>query len=86
MIFLVEGTTHRRLFRVAQDTLRPVEKYAVRFLEETGPPFDIAAAAAAAAQEGRQDWDLEQLQALQAQQVTRFSQQMMMRLPWAAEL
>lgn len=55
-----------------QDTLRPVDKYAVRWLEETGPAFDITAAVAAAAKDGdkdRADWDVDQLQALQAQQV-----------------
>lgn len=52
-----------------QGTLRPVDKYAVRFLEDTGPCFDVAAAAAAAAAdgEGRADWDVEQIQALQEQ-------------------
>ncbi len=54
-----------------QDTLRAVDKYAVRWLEENGPPFDLDAAVAAAAKDGdnRADWDVDQLQALQAQQV-----------------
>ena len=58
-----------QLLCLLQDTLRPVDKYAVRFLEESGPPFDVAAAAAAAAAggDGRADWDVEQIQALQEQ-------------------
>lgn len=58
-----------QLHHLLQDTLRPVDKYAVRFLEESGPAFDVAAAAAAAAAggDGRADWDVEQIQALQEQ-------------------
>ena len=56
-----------------QDTLRPVDKYAVRWLEETGPAFDVAAAAVAAADASRADWDVDQLQALQQAQVGGFS-------------
>lgn len=43
----------------------------MRWLEEVGPPFDLDAAVAAAAKDGdnRADWDVDQLQALQAQQV-----------------
>ena len=46
-----------------------MDKYAVRFLEESGPLFDVAAAAAAAAADGdgRADWDVEQIQAIQEQ-------------------
>ncbi len=58
-----------------QGTLRPVERYAVRWLEEAGPAFDLDAAAAAAARDGdnRADWDVDQLQALQAQQARQES-------------
>lgn len=59
-----------------KDKLRPVDKYAVRFLEESGPPFDVAAvaaAAAAAAGDGRADWDVEQIQALQEQVLVKGS-------------
>jgi hypothetical protein len=64
-----------------------VDKYAVRFLEESGPPFDVAAAAAAAAAggDGRADWDVEQIQALQ-EQVRNLRLQGMGTAPAAAVL
>ncbi len=52
----------------------------MRFLEEAGPAFDTAAVAAAAAADanGRADWDVEQIQALQAKQVLRVHHQIML--------